>query len=198
MRPHRSLVVVSMLALALTMAVACGGSAKQSSVQRQSDVPTATAPATLPTPILVSGASTPAPGSGRTYTVRSGDNPSSIAAQFGISTDELIAANGISDPTGLYVGQVLRIPTGSNVLAATQAPQATPVTPQAPRPTQATTPAAGGQVYTVREGDIPETIAAQFGITVEELMAANGITDPRSLQIGQQLVIPTPRPTPSQ
>ena len=38
-------------------------------------------------------------------------------------------------------------------------------------------------------------IAEQFGITVEDLMAVNEITDPRQLQIGQALTIPNAPPT---
>ncbi len=48
----------------------------------------------------------------------------------------------------------------------------------------------GAVVYTVKEGDTLYEIAPQFGVTAEEIMAANGITNPRRLQIGQQLIIP--------
>ena len=48
----------------------------------------------------------------------------------------------------------------------------------------------GTRVYTVQEGDILYELAPQFGVTAEEIMAANGITDPHRLQIGQQLIIP--------
>ena len=194
MRPHRLSLAALLPVLALGALVACwGGGGGGSTVRNPSDVPTATAPATLPTPVIVSGASTPATGGGQTYTVEDGDNPSSIAAQFDITTEELMAANGITDPTGLYVGQVLTIPSNSNVLGSTEEPEPTPVTPEAPEPTQAQpTPASGQQVYIVQDGDIPETIAAQFGITADELMAANGITDPTSLQVGQELIIPEP------
>jgi LysM repeat protein len=47
-----------------------------------------------------------------------------------------------------------------------------------------------GQSYVVQEGDIPVTIAEKFGITVEELLAANPEVEPTSLFIGQVLVIP--------
>jgi hypothetical protein len=47
-----------------------------------------------------------------------------------------------------------------------------------------------GQTYVVKAGDSPASIAAQFGITAQQLMQANGITDPRSLQVGQRLNIP--------
>jgi LysM repeat protein len=45
--------------------------------------------------------------------------------------------------------------------------------------------------YRVRAGDTLGAISARFNITIEELMEANGITDPHSLQIGQVLNIPT-------
>lgn len=52
------------------------------------------------------GASKPAV---RTYTVRSGDNLSSIAARYGTTYQALAAKNGISNPNLIYPGQVLRI-----------------------------------------------------------------------------------------
>jgi LysM repeat protein len=59
-------------------------------------------------------------------------------------------------------------------------PAATPLTPTpTPQPT-----------YVVQEGDTLAAIAEQFGTTVEELQAANGIDDPNTINIGQVLVIP--------
>jgi LysM repeat protein len=59
------------------------------------------------------------------------------------------------------------------------------------------TPAALGQTYTVQSGDIPLTIAEQFGISVEELLAANPGLDPTGLVVGQVIVIPPASPTPT-
>lgn len=44
-----------------------------------------------------------------TYTVQPGDTLSRIAAQFGVSVNELAAENGLTDPNRLQVGQVLRV-----------------------------------------------------------------------------------------
>ena len=52
------------------------------------------------------GANKPA---GRTYTVRSGDNLSSIAARYGTTYQALAAKNGIANPNLIYPGQVLKI-----------------------------------------------------------------------------------------
>ncbi|MBV6394571.1 MAG: hypothetical protein HFACDABA_00137 [Anaerolineales bacterium] len=49
---------------------------------------------------------------------------------------------------------------------------------------------ASGPVYIVQPGDTLSSIASRFGVSVDELMAANGITNPNLLSAGQQLVIP--------
>jgi LysM repeat protein len=46
----------------------------------------------------------------RTYTVKSGDTLSSIAAHFGVSVASIQALNGIQDPRLIHPGEVLQIP----------------------------------------------------------------------------------------
>lgn len=52
--------------------------------------------------------------------------------------------------------------------------------PPAPEPTK----------YTVARGDTLGKIAQAHGVTVKDLQDLNGITDPRKLQVGQELMIP--------
>jgi LysM repeat protein len=202
--PQRLLPPLLLLLAAGLLAVACGSSGDDSEPPEQGEIPTATLPSPLPEPLIV-GATT-VPVQGTTYTVQSGDSPSSIAERFGTTAEAIMEANGITDPTGLYVGQVLVIPGAAAEPDGTPAPTAEPaptsepqpeptVEPEPePEPTVTPEPPAEGTVYIVQAGDIPETIAAQFGITADALMAANGITDPTSLQIGQELIIPSPPP----
>jgi LysM repeat protein len=77
-----------------------------------------------------------------------------------------------------------------------------PATPSdTPPPTATPTPI----IYVIAAGDTLLPIARQYGVTVEEIQEANGITDPRRLRIGQEIVIPvrpgegepTPIPTPT-
>ena len=46
-------------------------------------------------------------------------------------------------------------------------------------------------LHRVARGESPSTIAHRYGITVQQLLAANSISDPRRIQIGAELVIPT-------
>ncbi len=51
-------------------------------------------------------------------------------------------------------------------------------------------------LYVVQQGDTLSSLAEQFNITVEEIMVANELSDPNSLQVGQELIIPSLLPTP--
>ncbi len=46
-------------------------------------------------------------------------------------------------------------------------------------------------LHVVQAGEALYTIALAYGVNVEALQNANGVTDPQSLQPGQQLIIPT-------
>jgi LysM repeat protein len=97
-----------------------GASASATVVGSPTRGPTATPTATVtPTP---ASTSTPTPKptakpttkptatTGTMYTVRSGDTLSSIAAKFGTTVKALQKLNGISDPSLIHPGQILRIP----------------------------------------------------------------------------------------
>lgn len=53
------------------------------------------------------------------YTVKSGDTLSEIAKAMGVSTSDLAAYNGISDPNVITVGQVIKKPTASTSTTTT-------------------------------------------------------------------------------
>lgn len=101
-------------------------------------------------------------GSTGTYTVKSGDTLSGIAAAKNTTVSALVALNGISDPDKIYVGQVLKIPSSG---------------------TKYTT-------YTVQSGDSLSKIAARYNTTVSTLAALNGISNPDVIYVGQTIKIP--------
>ena len=198
-------------------AFACGGGDSNPRTD-PGKAPTATLPARLPDALIIEG--TPAARveerSGNTYTIVSGDSLSAIAERFGTTVEELMSLNKL-ETNELEVGQVLKLPATANVGTATPSagnkgtttptPKATntPESTKAAEPTTEPTveaqptrePSAGQTEYTVQDGDNAADIAARFGITVEELAAANGMTvaQIRDLSIGDVLIIPAPSAT---
>ncbi|MEM7127466.1 MAG: LysM peptidoglycan-binding domain-containing protein [Chloroflexota bacterium] len=75
------------------------------------------------------------------------------------------------------------------IIAVTPPPTPTPA-PYTPAPTPTPTITPTPVIYTLVSGDSLLSIANQYGVTVSSLQDANGILDPRTLQIGQQLIIP--------
>lgn len=100
-------------------------------------------------------------------------------------------------------------PTATIALAVvnpTDEPTATPA-PYTPAPTATPTITPTPVFHTIAAGESLLAIANRYGVSVAALQDANGILDPRSLQIGNQLIIPreedtiiaadaTPTPTP--
>lgn len=50
----------------------------------------------------------------------------------------------------------------------------------------------GAQLYTIKAGDTLAEIAADFGLSLDALAAANNITDINRIEVGDQLIIPQP------
>lgn len=86
-------------------------------------------------------------------------------------------------------------PTARATAAPTPTPSPTPAATRSPTlpPPTATPARSGGRVtHRVQEGDTLSTIAARYGITWQELAAANGLNARSVLRIGQELIIPLP------
>ncbi len=91
------------------------------------------------TAALVTASPPPAPTATQTtYTVQFGDTLGLIAQRYGLAVEDLLAANGLTNPDALSVGQVLIIPVaGSPAAAPTAAPLATieaPLSTATPNP----------------------------------------------------------------
>ena len=94
-----------------------------------------------------------------TYTVRSGDSLSAIAAKFGTTVSALQSANNIHNANLIYPGHVLKV-CGQDTTSNT---------------------------YTVRSGDNLSTIASRLGTTVAHLQSVNGIRNANLIYSGQNL-----------
>ena len=112
---------------------------------------------------------TPSTTAGVTYTVKVNDTLWDISSRYGLFVNDLLSANPSVDPQRLRIGQTLRIPISGNA-------------------DQAAAPASAR--YTVRADDTLWDIAANYGLSVDDLLAANSGVDPRHLMVGQQLTVP--------
>ncbi len=133
-------------------------------------------------PVAAAPAAAPAAAAAKAgmYTVKSGDTLRGIAIARNSSTAAIAAANHITDPNKLSVGQVLRIPAVSGSTARAAAGKAKPAARKA---------TVAASRYAVRQGDTLSGISRRTGVPVQQLMRANGMSTP-NLRAGSTITIP--------
>ncbi|MFA4973799.1 MAG: LysM peptidoglycan-binding domain-containing protein [bacterium] len=120
---------------------------------------------------------------GETYTVKKGETLGGIAARNGVSTKEIMAWNDIQDAKDIKYGQRLRV-----------APKETDAAPQPDQSNDSvasTKPPArqAKSTHKVLKGETLGHIAERYGMGTKELMALNGIKDPRRVKAGAALKV---------
>ena len=102
-----------------------------------------------------------------TVYVRAGDTLWAIAREYGTTVEAIARENRIVDPNRIFAGERLRI----------------------------TLPARGSgeEIYTVRRGDTPISIAGKFGVTLSALEDRNGLERGETIYAGDKLSIPGAR-----
>lgn len=107
------------------------------------------------------------------YTVRRGDTLSSIAERYEMSAGDLMRLNGLTNANFVWVGQQLRL--------SARVEPALFATDEAERSDLAE------EIYVVGEGDTLSEIAQRFGVSTQELLAANGLPNANFVWVGQRL-----------
>ena len=99
-----------------------------------------------------------------TVYVRAGDTLWAIAGEYGTTVEAIARENRIVDPNRIFAGERLRI----------------------------TLPARGSgeEIYNVRRGDTPISIAGKFGVTLSALEDRNGLERGETIYAGDKLSIP--------
>ena len=97
-----------------------------------------------------------------TYTVKAGDNLSSIAAKYNTTVEKLASINNISNTNLISIGQVLKLKGEASTSVKT---------------------------YTVVAGDNLSSIASRFNTTVERICSLNNIANPNLIYAGQELIL---------
>jgi LysM repeat protein len=101
-----------------------------------------------------------------THVVQPGENLFRISLKYGTTVGAIAAANGIINPSRVYAGQKLTIPTGSAA------------------------PGGGVTYHVVQRGETLSSIALKYGTTSWKIAAANGISNPNYIYAGRTLRIP--------
>lgn len=102
-----------------------------------------------------------------TVYVRAGDTLWAIAREYGTTVEAIVRENRIVDPNRIFAGERLRITL--------------PVRDS------------GEEIYTVRRGDTPISIAGKFGVTLSALEDRNGLERGETIYAGDKLSIPGAR-----
>jgi lysozyme len=105
---------------------------------------------------------------GVTHVVQPGETLSGIAQKYGVDANALAEANNVVNRNQLRVGQQLVVPGITAREAA----------------------AALGNVHTVQSGESLSAIAQQYGVSAEEIISFNNISNPDAIYVGQELIIP--------
>jgi uncharacterized membrane protein len=79
------------------------------------------------------------------------------------------------------------VPQPSRTTAPEKSPSPSATATPAPEPTQSP---AVGQVHVVQPGETLSSISRQYGVTLEDLIRANALSDPGLLEVGQEMIIP--------
>jgi len=98
------------------------------------------------------------------YVVQAGDTLVAIALHYGVTVDAIVAANGLSDPDRLSVGQRLTIPGASSAGASI--------------------------VYVVQPGDTLALVARRYNVASLAMAQANRLANPNLIYVGQRLMVP--------
>jgi len=127
-------------------------------------------------PVLLGAAVTAA--APELITVQSGDTLSHIAARHGISVAELQRINELGSSTMIYAGQQLEVGAASGSTSA----------------------GSSSGDHTIASGETLSGIASRYGVSQDDLAAANGLTVDSIIYAGQSLDVPGSggaAPTPS-
>jgi LysM repeat protein len=148
---------------------------------RPTQTPTATDTDT-PTPTITPQPPIP-------YVIKEGDSCLAIAIRYNVTVESLIMQNHLDPACTVAVGHTIQIPHPTPTFAPPPSE-----TPFGALPQTATNTPPPYPTYVVVSGDTCLGIALRYGVTLDELMAANHISDCNLLREGKVLYVPVHGP----
>lgn len=126
-------------------------------------------------------------GGGGAYEVRRGYTLWELARRLSTTVSRLAERNELDDPDRIVVGQELDVPGGTDLSGARTIGDVESGTPEQTGPDER-------EVHVVAPEETLSEIAARHGVSVEDLAAANGITDRDTVWVGSRLWVTAEAP----
>lgn len=126
----------------------------------------------------------PALADSQTYIVQPGDTLFQIGLRYNVDWREIQLLNQLGG-TWIYPGQELLIPLADTIPSAPAEPTPAEQTPAEPAPD-----IAPARTHVVQRGESLYAISITYGVTWQDLAAANALANPRWIYAGQTLIIP--------
>ena len=121
------------------------------------------------------------------YIVTKGDSLWNIAQKFDVKMHEIISLNELKNITHLSIGQKLKIPASSAAIAQ----QGTITSSTAVQKSEVK-----DIVHYVQKGETLWQISRRYGVSLQSITKANGISENSRILVGQKLIIPNARTAP--
>jgi murein DD-endopeptidase MepM/ murein hydrolase activator NlpD len=118
-----------------------------------------------------------------TVTVKKGDTLDAIAGRLDVTVEQLKAANGLKRST-IQPGDVLKNPKAKSEAKASSSREGGKTAAREE-------PAAGPETYKVARGDTIYSISKRFGVSMDALREANGLSRKAQIHAGQTLQLPS-------
>lgn len=134
------------------------------------------------------------PASPKVHVVYEGQRLGSIAKRYNVTIDELCQANGISRKDKIFPGQKLIIPERGKPITpprTASSSQQKRSSPASKAPTGRQTSGSGHpRLHIVSKGQTLGVIARRYGVSIDAICHATGISRRSVLKIGQRLIVP--------
>jgi murein DD-endopeptidase MepM/ murein hydrolase activator NlpD len=126
------------------------------------------------------------------HIVKKGETLWSIAQEYNLSVDLILATNNIANSELISIGQEMKIPSHKNAVAETNIVNQVVIDKKNNNINNNISQLENAEsiVYTVKAGDNLWNIAQRYGVSVEVIIEVNNLRDKDLLSLGQKLEIP--------